>query len=156
MVFITQIPTIRTFKSSLLEISHQRIKTCYMNYMTCLGLLKYSISPPSSKNDLKQRTLDALILNHFKIICFLNIIKREHSKALFISCYIIAKKVSSSFRKMWLHQKIYYKIALTSIQHTIIFLVCAHPVFFLYYLMFDFLQFSQHDIIEPIYCYSNF
>ena len=73
----------------------------------------YSISPLSSKNDLKKRTLDSLITLRI-VFCFQNIIKKKHSETLFISCYIIAKKLSSSLRKTWLNQQIYYKIALTS------------------------------------------
>ena len=46
-----------------------------------------------------------------QFIHFLNIIKKEHSEAPFISCYIIVKKVSSSFRKTWLHQNIYQNAA---------------------------------------------
>ena len=44
--------------------------------------------------------------------------------------HIIAKKLSSSFRKMWLNQKICYKRALV-VNHN--FLVRAHSNFCLYY-----------------------
>ena len=76
---------------------------------------KHSISPLSSKNDLKKGTLDTLILNHFRdSFLFSKYNEKEHCEALFISSYIIAKKVSSSFRKASLNQKTYFKIALTS------------------------------------------
>ena len=67
-----------------------------MSKTECLDL------PLSSKNDLKKGPL--------QIICFLNMIEREHSRAPFNSYYNIVKKVSSSFRG--LHQKIYDNIAL--------------------------------------------
>ena len=96
-----------------------------------LVCFKYSISPLSSKNDLKKGTLDTLILNHFKdSFFFQNKIKKEHSETPFISCYIIAKKLSSSFRKTWLNKKIYYKIALTSMQQTIISWCVLTQIFF--------------------------
>ena len=80
-----------------------------------------SISLLSSENNLKRGTLWIIYL------CFLNYNKNEHSKAILISCYIIVKKVSSSFRKTWLHQKIYYNIALTLVHYD--FLLCVHPDF---------------------------
>ena len=83
---------------------------------------KYSVSPLSSKNDLKITLKIAF--------CFENIIKKEHSETLFISCYIIAKKLSSSFRKTWLNKKIYCKIALTSRQQTIISWCVLTQIFF--------------------------
>ena len=83
---------------------------------------KYSVSPLSSKNDLKITLRIAF--------CFENIIKKEHSETLFISCYIIAKKLSSSFRKTWLNKKIYCKIALTSRQQTIISWCVLTQIFF--------------------------
>ena len=132
--------------------------------MVSIGLLLYEGYHITAiiKNDLKKETLQIIYL-------FSRYNKKEHSKALFISCYhcvksvhvqsysglhfhsfklsieryktslciqsecgkirtrttpnmdtiytvyIIVKKVSSSFRKKFLHQKIYYNIALTSI-----------------------------------------
>ena len=52
---------------------------------------KYSISLLSSNNNLKKGTL--------RTTCFLNIIKKEQSKALFISCYII--RVQINFSKIY-------------------------------------------------------
>ena len=78
------------------------------NIWHALVCSKYSISPLSSKNNLKKGTLQITYL-------FSKYNKKGHSKALFISCCIIVKKVGSNFKKTWLHQKICYNIVLMSI-----------------------------------------
>ena len=80
---------------------------------------KYSISPLSSKNHLKKGTL--------RIISFLNVIKKEHSRPLFISCYsfcAILKKWSLVLGKGSCIKKILEYASDVNIAHYD-FLVCA-------------------------------
>ena len=51
--------------------------------------------------------------------------KKGAPKTLFISCYIIVKKVTSSFRRKWLHQKVIHDVSIAHYD----FLVCAHSDF---------------------------
>ena len=94
---------------------------------------KYSISPLSSKIDLKTGTLDTLILNHFSDSFLFSKYNKKvvPRKPLHFLLYYMAKKLSSSFRKTWLNLKIYYKIALTSMKQTMIFW-CLLTQFFFY------------------------